>query len=143
MTFPSAPDICSGCASSFATRSTISAPPHAARFFARLAWLFAAALLFSLAPLHAQALQQTVNVGGYPNGFAVDPVYNQIYVANAVGGLSVIDGTSGKGSGGIPRVVPQFTPCGPGSNFCTPCGPGMVCDGPWGSCVAKSATSCP
>ncbi len=95
MTFPSAPDICSGCASSFATRSTISAPPHAARFFARLAWLFAAALLFSLAPLHAQALQQTVNVGGYPNGFAVDPVYNQIYVANAVGGLSVIDGTSG------------------------------------------------
>jgi hypothetical protein len=55
----------------------------------------------------------------------------------------IIDGTSGKGSGGIPRVVPQFTPCGPGSNFCTPCGPGMVCDGPWGSCVAKSATSCP
>jgi YVTN family beta-propeller protein len=72
-----------------------SAPREAVRFVARLALLLTAALLFSLAPLHAQALQQTVNVGGFPFSFAVDPVYNQIYVANASGGLSVIDGTTG------------------------------------------------
>ena len=55
----------------------------------------------------------------------------------------IIDGTGGKGGGGISRVVPQYTPCGAGSTTCTPCGPGMVCDGPWGSCVAKSTTMCP
>ena len=103
MTFPSAHfEIREGRASFSEVESKDSAPAQAARFFARLALLFAAALLFSLAPLHSQALQQTVNVGGFPNGFAVDPVYNQIYVANALGGISVIDGATGA----VTRTIP-------------------------------------
>jgi YVTN family beta-propeller protein len=94
MTFPATPsEIRKTRASSSGLDPFRFAPRQAARLVARL-MLLAAALLFSLAPLRAQALQQTVNVGGFPFSFAVDPVYNQIYVANASGGLSVIDGTT-------------------------------------------------
>ncbi len=96
MTFPATPsEIRQVCAPSSGFETLQFAPCQLARLVARLALLLAAALLFSLAPLHAQALEQTVNVGGFPNAFAVDPVYNQIYVANAEGGLSVIDGATG------------------------------------------------
>jgi hypothetical protein len=55
----------------------------------------------------------------------------------------IIDATGDKDSGGMSRVVPQYTPCGPGSDCGTPCGPGAVCDGPWGDCKPRHSVRCP
>jgi hypothetical protein len=52
----------------------------------------------------------------------------------------IIDGTGGKGGGAIPRVVPQYTPCPPGSYCGGPCTPprlGMACSR-WGTCLTVS-----
>jgi hypothetical protein len=56
----------------------------------------------------------------------------------------IIDSTSGKGGGGIPRVVPQYNSCPPGSYCggpCSPPRPGMACNH-WGSCVFASDVNC-
>src|ERR1019366_1093952 len=54
-----------------------------------------AALIFGIAPLHAQTATATVAVGTVPNAVAVNPVTNKIYVANnSSGNVTVIDGAT-------------------------------------------------
>ena len=63
-------------------------------FFSTVGIFIGSTMVGTIAPAGAKPAVTQVTVGGNPQGVAVDPVTNLIYVANSTTTLSVIDGTT-------------------------------------------------